>query len=164
MHQTEQLEKVQGQEINKKEKPGELYFIFFLFLLTGAFLLESFKLKGVLQGSFNGPGAIPQIMSLTILFMLFLVCIQYVRNHKEAAPVKVVRYLFSAEVITLLVLVTLYALFLELLHFEITTLLFLWAGMFLLERRNPLKKLIISVCTLGLIILIFAYVFRVIMP
>lgn len=164
MHQTEQLEKVQGQETNKTEKPGELYFIIFLFLLTGAFLFESFKLKGIMQGSSNGPGAIPQLMSLTILFMLCLVCIQYVRNHKEAAPVKVLRYLFSTEVITLLVLVTLYAFLLELLHFEITTLLFLWAGMFLLERRNPFKKLIISVCTLGSIILIFAYVFKVILP
>lgn len=164
MHQTEQIEKVQGQEANKTDKPGELYFIISLFMLAGAFLIESLKLKGIIQGSSNGPGVIPQIMSLSILFMLCLVCIQYVRNHKESAPIKVVRYLFSTEVITLLVLVTLYALLLELLHFEITSLLFLWVGMFLLERRNLLKKLIISVCTLGFLLLVFNYIFKVVLP
>lgn len=164
MYQTEQIEKEQGQETNKTEKPGEIYFIISLFLLAGAFLLESLKLKGIMQGSSNGPGVIPQIMSLSILFMLCLVFIQYVRNHKEFAPIKAVRYLFSTEVITLLVLVTLYALLLELLYFEITSLLFLWAGMFLLERNNPLKKLIISICVLGSILLVFNSVFKVVLP
>jgi hypothetical protein len=157
------FEEEQAKERKVIEKPGELFFIIILILIVAALLTESIKLKGIVQGTANGPGVMPQIISFMLLLLLVLICFQLIKK-KELKVMEVLQYLFSAEVIILLGLVVLFALLLERLHFELTALLFLWASMFLLERRDALKKLVISLFILGTIVLIFAYGFKVILP
>ena len=97
--------------------------------------------------------------------MSALLFIQLMRErYKEGKITEVIKSLFCREVIIIIVMVTLYALLLEKLHFAPTTMLFLFFSMVLLERKKPVNKFIISAGTLASIILIFEYIFQVILP
>ncbi len=160
MQEKERLEKQHAQQ-----KPGEIFFLFILFAIVVAFFVESAKLKGMLQGSFNGPGTIPQLI---VFAMIIMICVQglmiFKNNPRGGETVEILRYLFSSKVIVLLILVTLYAFLLEILHFEITTFLFLFILMYSFDTRKPLQKLIISLGTVGFIIVVFGYLFEVVLP
>ncbi len=165
MLQPEQSEQKEALcQVKNSGKPGELLFVIFLFAITAAFLYEAMKLPGLQKGLANAPGAIPQLITVTVLVLICLVAAPLLRQGRKQAAAGAIGFLFSKEVVVLLILVLGYAFILELLHFELTTLIFLWTGMYFLERKNPFKKLIISVGTVGVIILIFFYAFRVVLP
>ncbi|MDP3487984.1 MAG: tripartite tricarboxylate transporter TctB family protein [Bacillota bacterium] len=149
---------------HKADKPGELYFVMFLIIVTVAFLAESFKLPGLQNGNVGAPGVIPQVVTTTVLLLLCMVGFSLLRKEKRPAVTAVLGFLFSTEVVVLLSLITLYAFVLELLRFEITSMLFLWVAMYFLERKQPVKKLLISAGTVGVIVLVFGYAFRVVLP
>ncbi|WP_422443930.1 tripartite tricarboxylate transporter TctB family protein [Thermoanaerobacterium sp. DL9XJH110] len=148
-----------------KKNPGELYFLLLLFIINGAFFIESLKLKGIMQGLYNESGFIPQIISAVSIIMISILIIHYIRgNDTEKKPFEALRYLFSRDVIILLVLVILYAFVLEILHFKLATFLFLYISMLMFDRNKPVQKFIISLGTLVSIVVIFAYLFQVILP
>jgi hypothetical protein len=70
----DQCESVKDQctsEIKARHNPGEIYFTLILLLINVAFLMESFKMEGIFQRSYNKGGFLPQtisIISITILF------------------------------------------------------------------------------------------------
>lgn len=159
MQEKQQMEKQQS-------KPGELLFIIILFAIIGAFFIESARLKGLFQGSFNGPGTIPQLIVIAMIIMICMHGLMIYKSNRLSGKeaVKILPYLFSKNVLTLLILVTLYAFLLEILHFEITTFLFLFILMYFFDKTKPLQKLLVSLGTLGFIIAIFAYLFEVVLP
>lgn len=155
------------QQKNQKtnQRPGELFFIIILFAIFGAFLIEAVKLTGLIQGASKGPGTIPQ---LVVFLVLILICIQgffQIRNYSNKEKLdEILGYLFSKEVVLILLMVVLYAFLLEKLHFEITTLLFLFTAMYFIDRRKPLQKLLVSLGAIGFIVVVFAYLFKVVLP
>ncbi|MDP3058088.1 MAG: tripartite tricarboxylate transporter TctB family protein [bacterium] len=158
------VEEEQSPKDDHASKPGEIYFVVFLLVVVAAFMVEAFKLPGLQNGLVSASGVIPQIVTTAVFFMLIIVAISLLHREKRPEIKAVMRFLFSAEVVVLLTLITLYAFLLEILRFQATSLLFLWITMYFLERKQPVKKLIIAAGTVAVIVLIFGYAFRVILP
>ena len=155
-------EKVQPKKQHVQQKPGELFFLIILFAIVGAFLVEAVKLKGVVQNSFNGPGTIPQLIAFSMIMMIMAQGSMILKRGPRGTEAGgILQYIFSKNVIALLIMVGLYAFLLEILHFEVTTLVFLFVLMYFFDKRRPLQKLLVSLGTVGFIILVFGYLFEV---
>lgn len=158
-------EKELTEQTALEKKGGEFYFLGLLFVLMGFTFKNSLEHPGIFPYQAAGPGFFPQLMSGFILILCVLLVFELLRdNYKEQKFSDVMKFLFSFEVIAALILITLYAVFLEILHFELDTLLFLIAAMIVLDRKEYLKKVIVSVGTLVFIIVIFNTIFQVILP
>lgn len=158
-------EKEQPKKQHAQQKPGELFFLIILFAIVGAFLVEAVKLKGVVQNSFNGPGTIPQLIAFSMIIMIVAQGLMILKkDFRRAEAGGILQYLFAKNVIALLIMVGLYAFMLEILHFEITTLVFLFVLMYFFDKSRPLQKLIVSLGTVGFIIMVFGYLFEVVLP
>lgn len=160
-------EKGQSKKQNIEQKPGELLFLIIFSAIVIALFIESVKLDGVFQGTNKGSGTIPQII---VMGMLVMICMHAVRllksknwfRHFLSAEAR--RYLFSRNVNIMFVMILLYTLFLETLHFKLATFLFLFILMYILDPKRPLHKLIIAVGTVFCVVLIFGTIFEVALP
>lgn len=151
--------------VQSKQKPGELYIVSLLFITFVLFFYEAFGDNGILQGELNGPGSISQLIIVVGLIMLVLLFMQFIKKHyKEGTISQVVQTLFSKDLIAIITFIVLYALLLEKLGFILTSILFLFASMVILEPKKILNKLLISLVTVGTIVVIFRYVFQVLLP
>lgn len=161
-----QLQDEQDQvETVKEQRKGEFKMLALLFVIFAALFAESLRVEGIFQGRSNGPGGIPQIVSLLMLILVAAQAFtQWKQGYKEGSFGDVVRYLFDKDVVILLVLVVLYGLLVEMLTFIPTTIGFLVAAMYLLERINLVKKVIIAVGTVAVLVLIFSTIFQVVLP
>lgn len=162
----DKIEYEQSQQSKiQAHNPGEYIIIGVLFFITGALFVEAAKLPGLFGGAANGSGALPQIMTGTVLLLIVLVTINLIKSSYKQGKIKeTISYLFSRDVVILLVAVICYAFLLETLHFKITTLLFLWSCMFFFDRKRPLHKLIIAIGTLIITVFIFSTIFNVLLP
>lgn len=145
--------------------PGEYLLVGLLFLIVGALFLESLKLPGIYQGHTNHAGTLPQAVISLILLLLGIQAVGLLRRRGTLGSLREARsYLLSKDVIVLILGVAAYAFLVELLHFEITTFLFLWGCMMFLDWRRPWLKLLVSLCTVAGLILIFHTIFHVVLP
>lgn len=153
------------QPAQSNQKPGELYFLSMLSLVFVLFLYEALKNKGLLEGKISGPGIIPQLIAVGSIIMIFILFMQFIKNHyKEGKVFEVIETLFSKNLVVIIVAVVLYALLLEKFKFILTSGAFLFFSMIALEPKKIINKLIISTATLVFIVLIFKYVFQVVLP
>jgi len=167
MQDAEHIEQVEHEPAypEKERKPGELYFLIFLAVLACVILVEAFKMDGIQKGTLDASGTIPQVAAITILLLIAGLIFGLFRDkYKEGSIKEIYNYLFSREVFILLGTVILFAVILEKLHFKASSLIFLWLCMYLLDRKRPLHKLLISVCTVAGIVLVFHYAMQVILP
>jgi putative tricarboxylic transport membrane protein len=148
------------------ERPkGEYKMIVLLLIISGALFVNSLASEGIFQGNAAGPGSIPQLASGILLLMLIALAIQlFRRGYREGTFGDLVHHLFDREVVILLLAVTLYGLVVETIHFVAATFVFLVATMYLLEPKKLWMKLAVSAGTLGLLYLIFATLFQVVLP
>ncbi len=148
-----------------KHAAGEIWFLGLMFLMILALFLDSLKLKGIFTG-FTNPSSLPQIFLLLLFFLIILVtCRTLFRDKfKERSFKEAIKYLVSKDVVILLVMVLAYLLLLPFLHFTITSLIFLFGTMYLLDRRKPLQKLLISIGVIAGVQLIFHYLMQVVLP
>ena len=171
-----------GEKAEQEIKPGEWPFLIFLAFMTIVLLNDSFKLIGIVNGKLSSPSSIPQIILFTMLVLIAIIAATLLRtalqSRKAGALVErraflpmlgdqaklIGNYLICKEVIILLAVVFAYAIVLPFLHFEISSLLFLFATMYLLDRKQPVKKLLISAGTLVMILIIFKFFMRVVLP
>lgn len=145
--------------------PGEYGVVALLFLIMAILFAGSLALPGIFQGHTNDAGTLPQIATFLVLVLLGIEFAKLLAKRRPLGRLRqVAHYLFSKEVFILLGAVVCYALLLEVLHFELTTALFLWGCMFLLDRKRPIHKLIVTGCTVGSIVLVFSTVFNVMLP
>ena len=127
--------------------------------------MQSLKVKGIFQGSLSGPGSIPQIITIITLAMVIKLIFNLLKKGNRFGNVRgIVDYLFCKNNIILLISVTIYALILEKLHFKISTFIFLFVTMYLLDKKSSIKKFVISAATLIVLELIFSGIFKVILP
>ncbi|NTW70957.1 MAG: tripartite tricarboxylate transporter TctB family protein [Eubacteriaceae bacterium] len=158
-------DKEMKQAAQSVQNPGELYFLLILFSVFALFFYEASKQNGLLQGELGGPGVIPQLMIGASLIMIVLLFLQFRKNHyKESYINDVIKTLFSKDLVAILGTVVLYALLLESLKFILTSSLFLFFSMALLDRKKFGHKLMISLATVAMIVLIFRYIFQVVLP
>lgn len=146
-------------------KPGELYFLVLLTLLTLALLIDSFKLEGIINGKLSGPSSVPQIVLFAMLAFLAGIGVSLLKAQFKKSDIRaIVNYLISKEVVILLIMVLVYAFLLPYLHFTAASLIFLWVTTYLLERKRPWHKLLVSAIFLACLILIFKYAMKVVLP
>jgi putative tricarboxylic transport membrane protein len=150
----------------KKPLPkGEIKMLVLLFCIGAALFVDSLRVKGIFEGASAGPGSIPQMVSLAIILMVVGIGVTlYRQGYKEGSIKDVILYLFDREVVMLLITVSLYGVLVEPLGFVASTIIFLVSTMYLLDRKQLVKKVIISVATVAVLVLIFSTFFQVVLP
>jgi len=144
---------------------GELKMLALLFVICVALFGDSLRSPGVFQGVSAGPGSIPQLVAGALILMVTGLVISHLRKgYKEGSFGDLVHYLFDKEVVLLIITVSIYGLIIEPIGFVPATILFLVGTMFLLDRKQLVKKLLISVLTVGVLYLIFSTLFQVVLP
>ena len=145
---------------------GEKGFVYLLLgfsILTLYFAVQIFK-KEV---AFSSPGFFPVFVSSIMIITAVLIW----REMKKLSPNKsnnkikeTMNSMLNKRVVISIILILIYAFFLGIVGFEISTLLFLFSIMMFFKAGNWIKVLIISVATLGVILVIFSTIFNVILP
>lgn len=149
----------------KPMPPGELKMLALLFVIGAALFADALRSPGFFQGVSAGPGSMPQLVSgALILMVLGLVVSALRKGYKEGSLSDLVHYLFDKEVIILLITVGVYGLVIELVGFIPSTIVFLVVTMYLLDRKQLIRKIIISAGTLAVLYLIFSTLFQVVLP
>lgn len=153
------------QNIEHKQKTGELYFLMILFLLFSVFFIDALKYEGVIEGRINGSGIVPQFISVVVLIMILMLFIKTLKNNdKKIKIAEILKFLFCREVIIIIMMIILYAVLIEKLHFVPTTMFFLFFTMLFLDKTRIGNKFVVSTCTIASIFVIFRYIFNIILP
>jgi len=144
---------------------GEIWLLGLLFLLTLALFIDSLKLNGIFNGLTNS-NSLPQLFILAIFFLIVLVaCRTLFRDRfRERGLKEAVRHLVSRDVVILLLMALVYGVLLPFAHFTIASLLFLFGTMYLLDRKKPLSKAVISIGVTAGIVVVFQYLMQVVLP
>lgn len=158
-------ESVTETVVEKMEPKGELKLLALLMIMGVAWLVDSLNVEGVFQGVSNGPGSLAQMVALALVLMIAGRFVMLIKSgHQDGGWEDIKKYLFDKQVVILIVMILLYGLLVETLHFVPTSILFLSITMYLLERTNPLKKCLISCTFVGVLYLIFSTAFQVVLP
>ncbi len=153
---------------DRKLRAGEnvfswLLLLFSLFVLVQAYLISGFS-------SISSAGTFPMgasaVMVIAMVFILLnnltlkRIVTGGIKNELRQAVTIVLPNVFLIYSIIVLV----YIILIEPLHFLPSSFVFLLVSMIYLKGGNVLKSLIISTITLGFIYVIFQYFFRVVLP
>lgn len=165
MTEKEQIENTAVVEQPTPDKKGEYKMLVLLLIICGALFADSLKVPGLVQGVPSGPGSIPQLVSGGLVLLVLGISLPFIkRGYKEGSFKEAINYLFNQDVVVLLIMLVLYGLFLETLHFIPTTFIFLVGTMYLLDRTRLVHKMIVSAGTLAVLVLIFSTIFQVVLP
>ena len=144
---------------------GEFKMLGLMFIICLGLFLDSLRSEGLLQGHGAGPGSIPQLVGAALVLMCVFLGIQLFKiGYKEGTLKEFAAHVFDKDVVILFSMLILYGLVVETLHFVPATYIFLVVTMYLLDRKQLIKKMIISAGTLGVQYLIFSTLFRVVLP
>ena len=153
---------------NRKLEAGENVFTavllaFSLFVLVCAYLISGFK-------SVSSPGTFPMIAAAVMVVSIVLVLLDNRKAEKpDANGLKdelrlAGKNIFSPVFLIYTVIIIVYMLIIQPLHFLPSSFAFLLVSMIYLKGSTPVKSLLISAGTLGSIYLIFHFLFRVVLP
>lgn len=147
----------------KIRKPGEIGFAL-LWIITG--LLGYYFAMGMTSDSYSAPSVFPKLASVVILACGAITLAKAVKREKPAADGPgAFFFLLPRDVLVMMVLMLLYCAALPGLHFVPSSFALLVSGMIYLYRgKNIIQSVIISACTLAVLVAIFRYVFLVILP
>lgn len=150
----------------EKEAPkGELKLLAILLFMGLAWLYESLKVPGVFQGVSNGPGSIAQLVAVALVLMTVSHGFTLIKSgYKEGTWADVVEYLFGSKVVMMIIAIIAYGLLVETLTFVPASIIFCTVMMYLFERKDLIKKAIISCVFIGVLYLIFSTVFQIVLP
>ena len=149
-------------KINRK--PGEVAFSF----LAIAFGIAGYYFAlGMTSGELSSPSVAPKLASSIIVLMGCINLFQVV-SRKKAIPVSLVslsRYLFTKDVLVVLLLLIAYSVALPRLHFALASFLFL---LFTLAHLQNYKRIalcfVLSTSVIALLVVVFKYIFKVPLP
>lgn len=147
----------------KVRKPGEIFFAT-LWIIIGT--LGYYFALGMTSDSYSAPSVFPKLASTVILLCGIVTLIKAIRREKpgEDAP-RVFRFLLPQDVLVMITLIILYCIALPNLHFVPSSFCFLVAGMVYLWRgKKIMLSVIVSACTLAVLVAIFRYIFLVMLP
>ncbi len=152
------------QESKPLRKPGELGFSV-LALLFGAagyyFALD------MTSGELSSPSVAPKVASIVIMAMALINFIKTLTKKEKvvATFATVTKYLFTRDVVVILVALAAYSVALPVVHFPIASLVFLIATLVYLQnfKRIPLCAGI-ALASVAVLVAIFNYIFKVQLP
>lgn len=164
-------EKLTRPDEQKPYKSGEKGFAVFLLALGLFFTWQSVLLYRQAPGA-SSYGAVPLFCSVVIDIMAIAILITDRKKQSESSGLPVgqvvkntLKYLFSIDIIVMLVLVAVYCAALYLgAGFMFATPVFLWLGMTYLSRGDYLKNILWTALCMGFIYLIFRVLFSVVLP
>lgn len=144
-------------------KPGELTFAI-LCVLFG-FLGYYFALD-ITSGELSSPSVAPKIASTVIILMGLAELRRCLKKGKPLpGPGPLLRYLFTWDVVFILVMLGAYSILLPILHFPLASFLFLLFSLFYLQRgKRFFLCLAVSVSSIAVLVGIFKYIFKVMLP
>jgi hypothetical protein len=151
-------------EENTERKPGERILMWFLLALSLFVFIAAWLMP---HDSFSSMGAFPlfigAVMFLSILRILWKERKIFASwQWKEEIPA-IEPFAFPKLVVSYIVVLVLYILLLDPLHFWVSSYLFLVGSFLLLKGAKPLKSLIIGAIMLAVIWLLFQYIFRIVL-
>ena len=140
---------------------GEKKFSVVLLLVSLLFLVGSLFIVPFKDLTITSPGGYPIFIAvLCVLCALHGVFIE----HKDYKDPEGARSVFDPTIIAFIVMLILYIVLINFIHYTFATLIFLFAAMFYLERRSWRRAILVSYISTFMILLIFKYIFSVIMP
>jgi len=145
------------------QRPGESIFLVVLLLGLVRVFFEALELPGIFQRQWAGPGSLAQLLLLVMAALAGGLLISALRKG-SAALKPTARYLFSRDAVLLLLTIVGYTVALVPLGFVLATLGFLIAAMYWLEPVRLVRKVVLAVATVGVIYVIFAMLFEVVLP
>lgn len=153
---------------SRKLNYGENAFTWALLVFSVFVLVFAYRISGF--SSVSSPGTFPMIAAAVMVVSVLLV----LRGNRKAVKPKsenltdelrqAAREIFSPVFLIYTGIVIVYMLIIQPLHFLPSSFAFLLVSMIFLKGSTPIKSLIISAVTLGVIYLIFHYLFRVVLP
>ncbi|AOT70495.1 tripartite tricarboxylate transporter TctB family protein [Geosporobacter ferrireducens] len=148
---------------------GERGLSYMLIALSSFAIYESVKISGANLTS-SSPGAFP----LFISSLLFVFSMWIWGEKKKFSPESYSNYgekikalgnlIFKKDVVVVILLLVLYSVFLGIVGFPLATFAFLWIAISYLTSGSWGKNLFIALLNLGVILLIFKVLFKVILP
>lgn len=153
--------KTGGSTNRASRKPGELYFIVLLIIVSAAALREAYGIAGF--SKWSSPGVFPMLAAGTMLLSaLFILKDSFAglanTEHPENLP------LLPKQVALTAAYVVLYVLLMPLLGFLIASSLFLFASLLTLWKKPVWQAALVTFVSLIAIHFIFRIVFQVILP
>lgn len=147
----------------KVRKPGEIGFAQ-LWIIIG--LLGYYFAMGMTSDSYSAPSVFPKLASTVIIACGAVSLAKAVKREKPAADEPgVFSFLLPRDVLVMMILMLLYCAALPKLHFVPSSFALLVSGMIYLYRgKKIVQSVIISACTLAVLVAVFRYVFLVILP
>ena len=153
---------------NRNLRDGENAFIWLMLALSLFVFITAYKISGF--SSISSPGTFPMASAAVMM----ITCIILLVNNRQAfkpeatdlkeALKRTARDIFFPKFLIYTVIITLYMLAIQQIHFLPSSLVFLLISIVYLKGATPLKAVVISVGTLGGIYVVFHYLFRVVLP
>ena len=152
----------EGKAVSQR-KPGEVFFSV-LVVVFGA--LGYYFAMDMTSGEYSSPSVAPKVASVVIMAMGATELYRVLKKQAvEVTPLTLIKHLFTWDVVFILTLLALYSVFLPRLHFPLASFLFLLTSLFYLQRgKNFLLCLAVSVGSVGAMVGIFTYIFKVMLP
>jgi hypothetical protein len=152
----------------RPRRPGEAVFAVLLLLASLVVLHQAYAIAGF--SSLSSAGVFPMLAGATMVGTMAAVVVNLWRT-RSAEPVAAEDQLrrFGREVMPIVIiafvgLIIAYMLALEQVGFLISSMAFLFLSIWFLDRKGPLRALIISAGALAVIYVIFRLIFRVLLP
>ncbi|MDD4726005.1 MAG: tripartite tricarboxylate transporter TctB family protein [Tissierellia bacterium] len=120
----------------------------------------------------SSQGAFPFILSILMMVMSALMIVELKKYDKvdiseKKALVKIreiIAYIFPGKIFPIMTLIVIYAVVLPRVGFTISTFFFLSLSLITFHPRDIVKSLLISAGVVGVILVIFQYIFKVMLP
>lgn len=154
---------------DEKLKVGEKLFNYILMILGIFAVYGASKISGIIPKT-DSPGALP----LFIAFSLCAFSLWIYGENRTFSPIHFNTYkerqkafkelVFPNDILIMVVLLIIYSIGLDVIGFNISTFAFLWISMIYLTAGNWLKNLGYTAISLGFILIIFKFLFKVILP
>lgn len=151
---------------SKKLPAGQIYFDFFLLVLSLIVLLLAYRISGFgLAEAGTFPLASSAVMVLS-LGMVILSNRKKERDENKFLPqmAQAVKDVCTKEFLIFCTITILYIIAVQPFHFLPSSFVFLALSIVVLKGSRPLKAVLISAGMLGFIYLVFLYFFKVILP
>jgi putative tricarboxylic transport membrane protein len=150
---------------------GELSFFIISGIISIIALLASLKMF-MKDQNLSSQGAFPLFCS-SVMVIMFIMILFEMKKYEAAFEKKTevlekikatFSMLFPGKIFPEIVMIILYGIILPHVGFVISTFLFLWLSMIMLNRNNKKKSFVISIGIVLGILLLFQFAFRVILP
>lgn len=142
---------------------SERVFCGLLTVLSALFVLGASYITPLSRLSITSPGAYPLFVACLCLISALWVFSDALRGRLKHAVIPDWN-LLDRDVLCFLGIMLLYFMGIATLHYTVGTLLFLFAAVLFLERKNVLRSLTVAVIGTAVNLVIFKYIFSVILP